>query len=1522
MSTSLQRLSALVDYAQQALSTRSQPVSNLSDSVGFLLFDHQAQGIAGVRQNHAGPQGNDDIWLSVAQPPAPSVPPPADSAWFAPWLNVGNGPLSAPALAREIDASALIAAGTHRDANVTTGDFAVPAIASHARVALDVYPFREKVLALHTQYVKEGWQPWAEAERNRRQLAQLYVKLFTLRQELAGSLGEGQIELVWAMGLAVASVGGRKFVHPLVTCAVELTFHPQTHAAEIRPRDADPRLELAFLAHSDRTALAAAEKSTETFLSNATESLSPFDPSSYAPLLDIARRTIGMAPSGGQDGVAGRSEEAFQVVDAWVLFARPRSSSETVLDLERFRSLLNAWPKEAVMPGAASALVTEPAARRESLTVTSYRGVSAAYHEKTTPSQEAVRDLYFPKPYNDEQARIAQLLESSDGVVVQGPPGTGKTHTIANIVCHWLANGRRVLVTSMRDPALAVLRDQLPEAIRPLAISLLAAEPGDAEPFERSIRKIATEVQSMDLSLAAREVERVEQTIDALHAHLKRIDTDMGRWAKLNLSRIDMEGDIIAPQDAALEVVRHAGSFEWIPDPLGVGPHYALRLGAAELARLRDARRQLGPDIEYLGCPLPVPGDFPSAPKMSQAHEELQRVSRLMETARSADLPAMSGAEAGVIAEARALTELLARLNWLRAELDTARLPWSGEVLERIKRGEPRSLFEVFHGLAAEIEQLAEQRTRLLAQPVAMPEAAESDADFLRAVTNLSEGRRAFGMVAAFGKSDIRKYLDQVRVAGSPPASPEEWQRVAEFISLQKKRRELTARWNALAPEIGFHSVLTADAKGRLSAESQLALYSRVRELAAMEDELRRRAMSLFPGWAPAAMAVKDRAALAALERVIAHHLEKFRVSESAELLERMQRILDGKRGPVVEVLRRFFSHTLGNPAVSDGALRAEWAAAIAELVRLQNLSAPLQAVAEVLALVTQSGAPRLARRLMQPAPADAQQGVPETFLRDWRLRRMATHLAAIDSHEEFKKLSTVRAGVEHDLALAYEELVVRRSWLKLAGNATPEVRAALQAYLNAIQHIGKGTDRRALRYRRDARRAAALAQQAVPCWIMPHYRVSETLPAQLGCFDLVVIDEASQSDLSALPVWLRARKILVVGDDRQVSPQVIGVEEERIRNLMRRHLDTQVPLYRAQMSPERSIYDLAKVVFGDAGVMLKEHFRCIAPIIEYSKREFYEHELRPLRLPGNSERLDPPLIDCFIENARREQDINADEVEFIVGEIGLLTSNPKMRRRSVGVVSLLGEAQALRIWERLTEELSPEVIRRHALSCGDARLFQGRERDVMFLSMVAAPNEVGAPLSLDGYAQRFNVAASRARDRMILVRSVEVHHLSEADRLRRGLIQHFSKPFGEERPRVTDLRQVCESAMERDLFDWLNAQGYQVTPQVAVGAYRIDLVVEGRQDARLAIECDGDRYLGPEQWVEDMRRQRALERLGWIFWRCFSATLTRCREAALADLRASLDAQGIEPIGRGGWGRRRLTEARRVLAARKAMVA
>ena len=75
-------------------------------------------------------------------------------------------------------------------------------------------------------------------------------------------------------------------------------------------------------------------------------------------------------------------------------------------------------------------------------------------------------------------------------------------------------------------------------------------------------------------------------------------------------------------------------------------------------------------------------------------------------------------------------------------------------------------------------------------------------------------------------------------------------------------------------------------------------------------------------------------------------------------------------------------------------------------------------------------------------------------------------------------------------------------------------------------------------------------------------------------------------------------------------------------------------------------------------------------------------------------------------------------------------------------------------------------------------------------------------------------------------------------------------------------------------------------------------MVVEGASDTRLAIECDGDEFHGPDRWPADMQRQRILERAGWVFWRCFASTWSLRKDDVLAELRARLHAMGIEPAG------------------------
>jgi len=401
----------------------------------------------------------------------------------------------------------------------------------------------------------------------------------------------------------------------------------------------------------------------------------------------------------------------------------------------------------------------------------------------------------------------------------------------------------------------------------------------------------------------------------------------------------------------------------------------------------------------------------------------------------------------------------------------------------------------------------------------------------------------------------------------------------------------------------------------------------------------------------------------------------------------------------------------------------------------------------------------------------------------------------------------------------------------------------------------------------------------------------------------------------------LRGKKILVVGDDKQVSPTAAFIETSKIDQLERGYLKNQP--FRTLLLPGSSLYDLAKVMFPDKFIMLKEHFRCVEPIIRFSMQFYQPEPLIPLRIPMPAERLTPPLVDIFVPDGLRTGDkLNNREAEIIVQEIKNIVDDPKLgyietqdKWRSIGVVSLIGSKQANLIYKKLIAEIGEELISRHRIACGDSATFQGNEKDIIFLSMIADPKNKQAQTAIH-FEQRFNVALSRARDRMILVHSVTLDDLKTHD-LKAKVLQHFINPMGSEkrlvkRPlaaggrenihRYAHLSSLCDSDFERDILKRLLDLGYQVTPQVGSQGYSIDLVVEGGT-SRLAIECDGDKYHGPEKCASDMSRQRILERVGWRFWRCWASSFKLDPEGCMNDLIDTLHNMGIEPTTEGDFG-------------------
>ena len=1341
------------------------------------------------------------------------------------------------------------------------------------------------------------WSAWAEGEKLRRRTIGLYGDLFALKHQLEAEETSKPQELVWGIGISTwqLPLEGSKlsFEYPLLTQAVEISLDEQTMALEVRPRATDTRVEMQAIVACQIHGAAEVEKAIREHLQKHKDRpATPFDPSSYADVLKLAAASLDSHGAYHEvmttDQPVPAPDENLVVTDAWVLLARPRSNNYLFEDLMRLQANLE---KGGAIPAGPLSLVTPPSDEVPDYETVHFRGISSRNGE----GKGLVQELYFPLPYNDEQVTIVQRLEKAPGVAVQGPPGTGKTHTIANIICHYLATGRRVLVTSRGEPALQVLQSKIPEEVQALTVALLSSDREGVRQFQASIDAIQHRVSQLNPDQTKHEIDLLTTAINRAHAELTSIDQRLDEIAVSQLSEVEVDGAPIRAQKIAELVVSGKEQHGWLEDALSLAPEHAPPLTADEAGQLREARRKLGPDLVYAHVRIPAVDDLPPVASVAELHEVLSRMKAIEAEVARGDLLALKAATPETLQLARELLAQIEEARNLVEELEEIHEAWPFELRVKCRLPSFAPERKALEALLADLGFLMEARAEFLKRPVEFPDAGLSSAKTREAVGRATGNGKPFGL-NPFGNGETKQHLAQVRVAGQPPVTPDDWAHVQRYIGLNGQIVSFIARWNHVATDLAV-PLLEGGVESLRHLETVALTAKKAHKLATHFDTLLpKQAEAVFE--APPTKALNGSAAeLTQVRDHLKRHLTRAELSRAATQLAVLQEKLAGTSGPIADELRAFVELALGNPELPSERVAATYAELLAELRRIAGLSVELARIRDFSKQVEAGGAPKFAARIRtEPVASSGEDAAfPTTWRQAWNWARMRSYLDSIEARDELLTLAARRRDLEGGLARLYRDMVAKAAWLATKHNATPRVLAALAGYATSIRKIGQGTGPNAIMHRRDARTAMLDAAGAVPCWIMSHARISESMPAEIGAFDLVIVDEASQSDLWALPAILRGKKILVVGDDKQVSPDAGFVAAQTIQTLRARYLTDQP--YEAAMTPDKSLYDLAARVFAAYQVMLREHFRCVPPIIAYSNREFYKGAIQPLRIPKASERLDPPLIDIRVTNGvRSTQDCNEYEALAIAEEIAALLKDDRFAGRTLGVVSLLGMEQAKRIDTIVRDRCSAaELLHRH-FECGDARTFQGSERDIMFLSMVVDPINCRA-LSGNMFEQRFNVAASRARDRMYLVRSVDASHLSERD-LRLTLLSHFDKPIVADKETAEDLIALCESGFEREFFTMLTSRGYHVIPQVKAGAYRIDMVVEGADDTRLAIELDGDEYHGPDRWPHDMARQRVLERAGWIFWRCFASTWSLRKDEVLAELISQLTAMGVEPIG------------------------
>ncbi|PRZ08595.1 uncharacterized protein DUF559 [Isoptericola sp. CG 20/1183] len=1330
---------------------------------------------------------------------------------------------------------------------------------------------REELDEKFSAWLSTTWQNWVAVVTPDLAARALYGKLYGLH--LRAEAEQDQYEVVWGHSVISYRGEGVGVVAPLLTAPVVVEMDDNDGSIRVTP-ERTVELELDAL---EGTGLSGFEGLVAL---RAKVQETPPDPWSPEEIAGVRGQIVFPL---GQDATLSSSTDPAPATgkpvlnEGWVLMLRKRP-----LRQERFYDELSDKLRETErVPDALASVVADKDIVDHAL--------RALGHDVDTDDGTA-RRLLMPLPTNEDQERIARQLSHSRGVTVQGPPGTGKSHTIVNLLSHLVAQGKRVLVTAQNDQALRVLRDKIPEQLRDLSVAVLGSTPAAMEDLRSSAQSMQDSLSSIDPRREEKRISELGDKIDQVRENLRRTDLALIEALRSEQREYPLPaGPVRAPQLA--EWVTSRRGIDVIPDR--VPAQSRIPLNPDELIELQDLAQTIDPgDAERAGLDLPDENWLPAGAQLRQLFD---RIDELQTTVTSLE----SGGLRIEAVDRLSHSALEATAQSARQEaqaLETLGGDWETRLAQGILHGNPAVAFTIEHNHAvgAKLAEARAMKSQTAGHEIEVP---DGDPHIqLPLLRQWSERLAAGKKLPLVGARDLKELSNQVKVSGYPVRTAQQVDLVAWAVRLRAMLVEVR-RLMASAYE-PFNIPLP---------DQGTAFQFEAEQLAQRVVSVHRWWSSVHPGLAgtlaPLTSFADPAGSVQSLQRTGELLSSAAARLEERELSARLHQLaVDLDQRSTQEKSSELWG-ALGSALAAREPGR--WEQVQAESSRLLTVRPRVHRRAELLTRLADAGAPLWARSILASAGDTSVVGDPHDAASAWTVAAARSWLTTLHSESDVSRLMERAHEEAADLRLLIIDLASRSARLRLMQNTKDRQRKALGTWLEATRRAGKGTGKNAPRFLAQARAALPEAMGSVPVWIMPIYRVLENFDPRVSePFDVVIVDESSQCDLLSLGVLALGEKSVVVGDDKQTSPQAVGVKTDRIFDLQSQFI---ADLHdKSLLTMDESLYSISGRAFPST-ILLREHFRCVPEIISFSNR-YYNGKVLPLR-EVTVPQIGGPLRAVHVADGASVRTgshrTNRREAEVLVEQIAECSADPHYDGLTFGVVTMMSGPQAQIIESMLVERLGTEEYERRHLRVGNPPVFQGDERNIVFISVVADDDSFAATRTM--HEQWANVAASRAQDQLWVFYSVDPSTLNHNDQ-RRHLVEHVRDAGRRVDP--TDLYELTESKFERDVLAQMLERGYDVAPQHKVGAYRIDFMVTVGEGERLAVECDGDSFHGPDKWDEDVRRQRVLERLGWSFWRVRASAYYLDPDAAMQPLWERLD--GMKERAVENEERRRAQDAKR----------
>ena len=1111
---------------------------------------------------------------------------------------------------------------------------------------------------------------------------------------------------------------------------------------------------------------------------------------------------------------------------------------------------------------------------------------------------EPIPDILFTKETNNEQIEIIKSLYSHRAVVVQGPPGTGKTHTIANLLGHFLAEGKNVLITSQTKKALDVLKEKIPTDIQDLCISMLDDDSSD---LGNSVESISEKLGYLNLETLKNEYEEIENQRNELKEDIKNIKRKIFNIKYQESHPIIYNNESITLREAGEFLRKNQRELDRIPGIVSSGvtcPINNENLTFLKSGYKKSVSKEEEKEIE-LG--LNKLSDFWTLEEFKEMLENKKEImSRLdlllknkkyhindnlfyVDDKMLIDLDKFknySGIDKIIPEDLKSIEDWKKDVCIAGTENSGDRKIW----LEFIK--DIRRLYDL---------------TNMTKDQLFKKEVVYKDIDVSTAkklIIGLKKGIERPGFFFKHRLRKARKQIsDKVTINNRILETLYDCNVALEYTTLIELKENTKNTWNIL---------MTGNSL--LENSNNKNLY---KQLYSYADQ-----MEYLLNW-------YDREKKTFLHKIENAGFEKLNINKTEGnpiYVDEVNQIFDfipsleeliaiGKIAleyREVDIKRSEYLVKIENIIKENSPLGRE----IKNAILNENTDKYSETLEKLRVLSEKEVLYKKYKDLLHNVKAVAnswgeelENGLfnekIENIYNVWRYKQISQKLKELAEKPYFNLQADILEKSE-ELKKLTTDLVTKKTWYNIIKFIEEKdnlaISQALKGWKQTIQKIGKGTGKNTNIHKKNAKEKMLLCQKVVPAWIMPLNKVFDTLNPVENKFDIVIIDEASQSDISSLILLYMAKKIIIVGDDKQVSPSDVGVNIDKINMFRRKYIKGKVvndDLYGIRAS----LYSIVSTTFQP--ISLREHFRSVPEIIGYSNRTSYDNQILPLR-DSNSTILKPAIIDYKVNGKRDEKSkINRVEAETIVSLIEACLAMKEYKNSTFGVISLLGDEQAELIQDLIVKRIPATEIENHKILCGNSASFQGDERDIMFISLVDSSEE-NKSLRLVGEGvegairKRYNVAISRAKDQLWIVHSIDKNNLKEGD-LRKELFEYIDS-LKENVFDKTAIENITASDFENEVARHLLEKNYTIKQKWRVGSYDIDMVAI-YDDKKIAIECDGKTLNHTEEEViANLEEQEILERCGWEFIRVRASEYFRNPEKAIKDLIIQLDDKGVYP--------------------------